>query len=252
MTSRKRGRAHKPQRRAPAAPPKAHKAVPVSESHPPEDGAPALEKQLAQQILKKNLTNIAEKVKGGRTLTAGEMALAQSVVAGLPTGEAVGRAADATAMAKQLNVSPKTFGRWRQRYPDFPKPNPDWSWNSGAVIDWCRRHGLIGDGKPLEPDLSPRDEMSFRLLVTQVKAAERRERQADGRLIDLELANAFVDDLAGTIRSIVDSMPRALAVRCNPNAPAQAEKVLREWKDQTLLPTITRRLENPNAKPTTG
>jgi hypothetical protein len=51
---------------------------------------------------------------------------------------------------------------------------------------------------------------------------------------------------AEPVRSLLDSMPRALAARCNPADPVMAEGVLRDWCTAQLLPMMSRRVGKEN------
>jgi hypothetical protein len=72
-----------------------------------------LSSEQAEVLLRRNLANLAKKVKDGKTLSAGELNLLQSSLDSdtLSTAEF---AANAVELSKILNVSRKTVQRWRK------------------------------------------------------------------------------------------------------------------------------------------
>lgn len=78
----------------------------------------------AELLLRRNLANLANKVKDGKTLSAKELALLESAMAGDATPTTVEFVDTQDELAKILGVSRKTIGRWR-KIEGNPGSQPD-------------------------------------------------------------------------------------------------------------------------------
>lgn len=231
----KKRQAKKPREKTPASPPQGGGAF-----WSPE------EQELARRIVRRNLVNIGKKANADGSLKASEIALAQAAMSNIPVGgNFSGRAKDQIALAKIMGISPKTLTRWRKLHPDFPKPNADYSWDTGTVIEFCRRHSLLGEkGKEATDDLTEKERLTLRILSAKATRDELRAREFAGSLVPWDKVRSTLSHVLGTLRSLVDAMPRDLAPRANPGNPGHAEKVLRDWKDTRLLAILSGSLEN--------
>lgn len=78
----------------------------------------------AELLLRRNLANLANKVKDGKTLSSKELALLESALAGESAPTATEYADTQDELAKILGVSRKTIGRWR-KIEGNPGAQPD-------------------------------------------------------------------------------------------------------------------------------
>lgn len=210
----------------------------------PEASPPSSPELMAKAILDRNLVNILKKAATNKTLTASEVAQVQAKLGGTQDAPPA-KASSVIAMAAIAGVSPKTFHRWRKRYKDFPRPNSDWSWPTASVLAFVQKHGLVVDDSEGEEDGAE--------VELEIRAIKREEARLDLAIKRREFApvdelNEIVTALLGSMRTCVDSMPRALALRTNPKEPAHAEAQLRDWRDVTFLPTMQACIEKLRRK----
>ncbi len=201
----------------------------------------SLNKELAEAArkgLQVEVGNVLKKLKSGKTLTAAERALIQSVA----NGEDVA-AADSKAWAKSkvelanaLGVTRQTIDRWgklKRNGPPHPASNGRWS-----IPDWKRwmketgRGGGV-DGDSLEDEL-PRLNAKRILLINERLEIDNAERR--GELISredvvreaAEIATRLRSDLYGQAASICEEVMKMTDTD-------KAVKVYNEAVDRILL-----------------
>ena len=76
----------------------------------------SLDPKLAENVLRKNLSNILEKVKAGKTLSKQERELFEDH-AKTEAPDTL-QAADISDLARRIGVSRQTFHSWKRKYPD--------------------------------------------------------------------------------------------------------------------------------------
>jgi hypothetical protein len=99
-----------------------------------------------EALQKKNLANIAAKLKAGGRLTAREDRILQAAAAGLDP-EDDKNFYTLGDLSKALGLSRRGLNKARKRYPDFPEPRDDGSYEYAECLAWKVRHEV----KP-EPD----------------------------------------------------------------------------------------------------
>ena len=197
-----------------------------------------LTKKQLSQIKQKNIENLIKKAGEGKPLTEKELA----TLAAQSTEEPETDPKTFGALAKILGVKPETISRWR-KVKGAPKGKSLKEWK-----DFARSREAInkqGSGKVLIGGVSFTAQDVIDLKANLVKEqgegqAIRNQlntlelRQKSEGLVPMSEAHAAIRKVLEPLRRLLDSMPKAVAVRANPADPELAEEALREGLDQVF------------------
>ena len=142
------------------------------------------------KILNKNLQNIVNKLKEGKTLTHKEVELLENQKK--ESGEIPKKAKNITELAKILNVPRKTIYEWRTK-PDAPTTEKG-NINVKAWIDWVAVNSRKGtsESKKINPTLAYKYE--------QIKNLKIKNDQLLGQLIDQDVVIEVIEGLVFIVR----------------------------------------------------
>ena len=183
----------------------------------------ALTPEQASVILKADLRNMVDRVGAGRTLSAGQRRLLESVKEG-GGPEARAFVANQTELAQALGVSRWTIQR-KLKQPGRPPPRPDGRLEVSAWREFLRSSGTLDD----EDTEDRRD----RLLDVKIAMAQVELRRMVGELVSVDSVRRLGHELGAAIRKTLSihrlaSSLVGLSVR-------EIEDRLKEAEDETLL-----------------
>lgn len=156
--------------------------------------------ELAKKALLVEAGNVLLKLKAGKTLTAGERALIQSVAEGENPGEAKAWAETKVELANALGVSRMTIDRWvKLKRNGPPKAEANGRWSINEWKRWMKQTGRGGglDGDALDDEL-PRLNAKRLLLINERLELDNAERR--GELISREEVVKEAADIATRLR----------------------------------------------------
>jgi hypothetical protein len=140
-----------------------------------------LPSQVARKTLQRDLTNLAQRVQGGGTLSRAERCLLQRMATAQAEVEAgPAFASSFVELAAILGVTRRSLQRWRAR-GDAPKPGSDGLHEVGAWREFMRQARLAGH--------CGEEEAALRLRRLQAQTEEREMRLAELRAAHVSVAN---------------------------------------------------------------
>lgn len=154
----------------------------------------------AEKLLRANLGNVVEKLKGKKTLTKAELALIQAAANEEPLGEAQAFVETKVDLAKALGISRMQLDRYiKLRRNGPPKARPDGRWPVPEWKRWMRETGRAGGmgGDDLEDEL-PRLNAKRLLLINERLELDNAERR--GELLERAAIISAVADVATELR----------------------------------------------------
>jgi transcriptional regulator with XRE-family HTH domain len=207
-----------------------------------QDRPDTLTAQQAETILKANYRNLVKKVQAGKTLSAGEVNLLQSIQNG-GKPEAITFAKTQSELAEVLGVSRKTIQR-AMKLEGHPPPRPDGRLEVAAWRTFLQSTGA------LEEEALSATELKARHLLLQnqkleLNLAVMRRDYLPGS--DVERWGA---ELGAAIRKVVGQIHLAAPSVVGVSVP-EAEARLKEIEDEILdqLHTLPERLERARSEP---
>jgi hypothetical protein len=137
--------------------------------------------ELAQKALRVEAANVLKKLQGGKTLTAAERALIQSIANGGNPADARAWAKSKVALAQALGTTRQTIDRWvKLKRNGPPRPESNGRWNIADWKRWMKETGRGGGlaGDTLEDEL-PRLNAKRLLLINERLELDNAERRGD-------------------------------------------------------------------------
>jgi hypothetical protein len=189
-----------------------------------------ISKDQASIVLRKNVENIVQKAAAGTILTKGELDLLKDSVAPDVEPEEADNWSD---LARRLKIARKTvwelrkdinspdgmnIGEWRDYLEDRASGNAHWTSEgfSDAEIRELRAKLLSAQ--------AGREEANRKLKEIEL-------RQVESDIVSMDTARDAIKNVMLPLRSALDNLPKAAAIRVNPSDPAFAEAALRECID---------------------
>lgn len=147
----------------------------------------------ARAILKKDFANIIRKSREGKTLSAQERALLQSIASGSrdePDDRA--KAQNLSELCEILGVSRPTLAKWR-KMKGAPRPGSDSTW---SVLEWrvfMQERDLKGYRGQRGPgaDVIGDDQLKARKLLVEIETKEQKLAVLRGESIPIEKVREF-------------------------------------------------------------
>lgn len=189
----------------------------------------SLDPKLVEGVLRKNLSNILEKVKAGKTLSKQERELFEQHAKTEAPEEQI--ASSQWELAKRLGVSRQTVNAWKKRYPDEAPADLSISkWKifqaaissrgtaGTAIADLARRKA---EGEVRKIDLACE---KLELEVAELRGAmmSREEQQAEGEAVGIIIQSAF------------ESLSRDLDAKISGQPPEERRVIIRKICNEHL------------------
>ena len=142
------------------------------------------EQSPSEILARRNVQNIATKLKAGKTLTTSE----RKALNDFQTGQLDGWAKDTSALARELGLSRQAIYDARNRFPDAPKKHEDGKReNLAAWQEFVGEH-LIGKDTATK-NLA---ELKAELMREQIRLARSKNERESGDVIDREVVEAML------------------------------------------------------------
>ena len=135
-------------------------------------------------LARRNVQNIAVKLKAGKTLTTSE----RKALNDFQTGQLDGWVKDLSTLAKELGLSRQAIYDARNRFPDAPKKHEDGRRENLAAWQQFCAENLIGKEHATK-DLA---ELKAELMREQIELARAKNRREAGDVIDREIVEAML------------------------------------------------------------
>ena len=141
--------------------------------------------QSAAEILaRRNVSNIATKLKAGKTLTTSE----RKALDEFQSGQSDGWVKDTTALAKQLGLSRQAIYDARTRFPDAPKKHEDGHRENLAAWQQFCADNVIGKDTATK-NLA---DLKAELMREQIRLARAKNEREAGDVIDRDVVEAML------------------------------------------------------------
>ena len=141
--------------------------------------------QSAAEILaRRNVSNIATKLKAGKTLTSSE----RKALDEFQSGQSDGWVKDTTALAKQLGLSRQAIYDARTRFPDAPKKHEDGHRENLAAWQQFCADNVIGKDTATK-NLA---DLKAELMREQIRLARAKNEREAGDVIDRDVVEAML------------------------------------------------------------
>lgn len=204
----------------------AQPAAPASEAQP----ALGLTSTQAETLLKADLRNLSKKLRDGKTLSAQERTMLQSIASG-GSGAALSYASNQVELAEILGVSRKTIQRARKRDGN-PGTRPDGRWDVSAWREFLRLTGNCSeDGE--EEDVSELQREKARNILLRNEKLEAELAILRRQWMSAETVEAMGGQLGSAIRKVVSTIHLAAPGVVGVSVP-EAEARLKELEDEIL------------------
>ena len=138
----------------------------------------------SEQLARRNLQNIAVKLKAGKTLTTSE----RKALNEFQAEQSGGWIKDTSALAKELGLSRQTIYDARAKFPDAPKKHEDGKRENLAAWQEFVGAKLIGKDHATK-NLS---ELKAELMREQIRLARSKNERESGDVIDREVVEAML------------------------------------------------------------
>ena len=142
------------------------------------------EQSPSEILARRNVQNIATKLKAGKTLTTSE----RKALNDFQTGQLDGWAKDTSALARELGLSRQAIYDARNRFPDAPKKHEDGKRENLAAWQEFVGAKLIGKDHATK-NLS---ELKAELMREQIRLARSKNEREAGDVIDREVVEAML------------------------------------------------------------
>lgn len=142
------------------------------------------EQSPSEILARRNVANIAAKLKAGKTLTGSE----RKALNEFQTGQLDGWVKDTTTLAKELGLSRQAIYDARNRFPDAPKKHEDGRRENLAAWQQFCAENLIGKEHATK-DLAA---LKAELMREQIELARAKNRREAGDVIDREIVEAML------------------------------------------------------------
>ena len=142
------------------------------------------EQSPSEILARRNVANIATKLKAGKTLTGSE----RKALNEFQSGQLDGWVKDTTTLAKELNLSRQAIYDARNRFPDAPKRHEDGKRENLAAWQEFVSAKLIGK------DVGTRNlsDLKAELMREQIRLARSKNERESGDVIDREVVEAML------------------------------------------------------------
>ena len=142
------------------------------------------EQSPSEILARRNVANIATKLKAGKTLTTSE----RKALNDFQTGQLDGWAKDTSALARELGLSRQAIYDARNRFPDAPKRHED-----GKRENLAAWQEFVG-AKLIGKDVGTRNlaELKADLMREQIALARTKNRRESGEVIDREVVESML------------------------------------------------------------
>ena len=191
-----------------------------------------LSKEQADLVLAKNQENIIKKAAAGKVLTKHELEILHEVTGQAPKKKKL----TLDELAEALGIGRRTITYLRK---DFGGPR------SANLIEWqaylIQRATETGDDKTADRLPAEMQKMRARLLKAQAgkeeavrKLRELELKRRSDNLVPLAEAKAAVRAICEPLRSLLDSLPKSVALQSNPTDPVLAEEAIRAGLDKVF------------------
>ena len=207
-------------------------AQPADTPDAPENaqkGPSGLTSEQAEILLRGDLRNLAKKVQQGRTLSASERNLLNSVLKG-GEGATASFAANQVELASALGVSRKTIQRARKKDGN-PGVKADGRWDVNAWREFLRLIGTL-DGDSGEEELDPTREKARNILLKNEKL-EAELAILKRQWMPVTEVERIGGDLGTAIRKVVGTIHLAAPTVVGVSV-AEAESRLKELESEIL------------------
>ena len=197
----------------------------VNPSPPAEDKS----KELVQNVLKKNIVNIARKVSDGKTLSSFEAAQLQSVLDGGVTADVKPFVGNQVDLATALGCNRKTIQRWL-KMPGCPGAQSNGNY---CIADWkafARKQGSeVGGEKKDKGELE-----TERLTLINERLAFELAKAKDEYTENSMVENG-VKEMVIAAKKVLLSIPAVAAPQVVGRSVADAEQILKEMINDALV-----------------
>ena len=142
------------------------------------------EQSPSEILARRNVANIATKLKAGKTLTTSE----RKALNDFQTGQLDGWAKDTSALARELGLSRQAIYDARNRFPDAPKKHED-----GKRENLAAWQEFVG-AKLIGKDVGTKNlaDLKAELMREQIALARAKNRREAGDVIDREVVEAML------------------------------------------------------------
>lgn len=142
------------------------------------------EQSPSEILARRNVSNIATKLKAGKTLTTSE----RKALDEFQSGQSDGWVKDTTALAKQLGLSRQAIYDARTRFPDAPKKHEDGHRENLAAWQQFCADNVIGKDTATK-NLA---DLKAELMREQINLARAKNAREAGDAIDREVVEAML------------------------------------------------------------
>jgi hypothetical protein len=142
------------------------------------------EQSPSEILARRNVQNIAVKLKAGKTLTTSE----RKALNDFQTGQLDGWVKDLSTLAKELGLSRQAIYDARNRFPDAPKKHEDGRRENLAAWQQFCAENVIGK------DVATKNlaELKAELMREQIRLARSKNEREAGDVIDREVVEAML------------------------------------------------------------
>lgn len=207
----------------------------------------ALTPEQAEILLSADESNLAAKVKAGKTLTLKERARLESIRGGTPEPDAY--CTTKAELARALGVTRQRL-QFHSRRRDFPKPNDAGQYRTADVLAYARKAGLIPgpSGQTSPPSPQALDLYTERALLTraQRESVQIANAAKAGQLLEAVAVEAAWDMIRANVRQKILALPAKVESQCN--LPTEPRSKLRKLLDREIDDLLTDLAAPPDYK----